>query len=100
MIFQKEETIPKLVKALVNGIQIQTHAIGDLANKITLDSYEEAFNKVSPENRIIENPRWRVEHAQNIKPEDQQRYSDLEVIASMQPSHAIGDLHFAHKRLG
>ena len=84
----------------MNGIQIQTHAIGDLANKITLDWYEEAFNKVSPENRIIENPRWRVEHAQNIKPEDQQRYSDLEVIASMQPSHAIGDLHFAHKRLG
>ena len=65
----------------MNGIQIQTHAIGDLANKITLDWYEEAFNKVSPENRIIENPRWRVEHAQNIKPEDQQRYSDLEVVA-------------------
>ena len=100
LIFQKEETMPKLIKALVNGIQIQTHAIGDLANKITLDWYEEAFNKVSTENRIIENPRWRVEHAQNIKPEDQKRYSDLKVIASMQPSHAIGDLHFAHKRLG
>ena len=100
VIFQKEETMPKLIKSLVNGIQIQTHAIGDLANSITLDWYEEAFNSVKLENRSIENPRWRIEHAQNILPEDQIRYSDLDVIASMQPSHAIGDLHFAHKRLG
>ena len=100
IIFQKEETMPKLIKSLVNGIQIQTHAIGDLANSITLDWYEEAFNSVKLENRLIENPRWRIEHAQNILPEDQIRYSDLDIIASMQPSHAIGDLHFAHKRLG
>ena len=100
VIFQKEETMPKLIKSLVNGIQIQTHAIGDLANSITLDWYEEAFNSVKLENRSIENPRWRIEHAQNILPKDQIRYSDLDVIASMQPSHAIGDLHFAHKRLG
>ena len=48
---------------------------------------------------IIE-PRWRIEHSQNILPLDQQRFADMKVIASMQPSHAIGDLHFAHKRLG
>ena len=100
LIFQKEETMPKLIKALVNGIQIQTHAIGDLANSVTLDWYEEAFNSVSDANRTIIEPRWRIEHSQNILPVDQQRYSDLRVIASMQPSHAIGDLHFAHKRLG
>lgn len=100
LIFQKEETMPKLIKALVNGIQVQTHAIGDLANKVTLDWYEEAFQKVSLENRIIAEPRWRIEHAQNIKPQDQIRYSELNIIASMQPSHAIGDLHFAHRRLG
>ena len=100
LIFQKEETMPKLIKALVNGIQIQTHAIGDLANKVTLDWYEEAFNTVSEANRMIVEPRWRIEHSQNILPEDQKRFADLSVIASMQPSHAIGDLHFAHKRLG
>ena len=100
LIFQKEETMPKLIKALVNGIQVQTHAIGDLANKVTLDWYEEAFQKVNVENRIIAEPRWRIEHAQNIKPQDQIRYSELNIIASMQPSHAIGDLHFAHRRLG
>ena len=67
---------------------------------MTLDWYEEAFNTVSPANRSIQEPRWRIEHAQNILPKDQQRYADLNVIASMQPSHAIGDLHFAHRRLG
>ena len=100
LIFQKDKTMPKLIKALVNGIQVQTHAIGDLANSVTLDWYEEAFNTVSAANRMIQEPRWRIEHAQNILPNDQQRYADLKVIASMQPSHAIGDLHFAHKRLG
>ncbi len=100
IIFQKEETMPKLIKALVNGIQIQTHAIGDLANSVTLDWYEEAFNSVSDANRMIIEPRWRIEHSQNILPKDQQRFADMQVIASMQPSHAIGDLHFAHKRLG
>jgi len=100
LIFQKQETMPKLIKALVNGIQIQTHAIGDLANKVTLDWYEEAFDNVSEANRMISEPRWRIEHSQNILPEDQKRFAELKVIASMQPSHAIGDLHFAHKRLG
>ena len=100
LIFQKEETMPKLIKALVNGIQIQTHAIGDLANSVTLDWYAEAFSSVSEANRMIIEPRWRIEHSQNILPIDQQRFVDLKVIASMQPSHAIGDLHFAHKRLG
>ena len=92
--------MPKLVEALKKGIQIQTHAIGDKGNKITLDWYEEAFNLVGQDERLIQNPRWRIEHAQNIQPEDQVRYKELDIIASMQPSHAIGDLHFAERRLG
>tara|TARA_Y100000590_G_scaffold78574_1_gene87370 strand:- start:2615 stop:4282 length:1668 start_codon:yes stop_codon:yes gene_type:complete len=100
LILKKEETMPTLIKALERGIQIETHAIGDLGNKVVLDWYEEAFNKINDEERTISNPRWRIEHSQNIRPEDQVRFRDLEVIASMQPSHAIGDLHFAYKRLG
>ena len=100
LILKKEETMPTLIKALERGIQIETHAIGDLGNKIVLDWYQEAFNQIKDKERVISNPRWRIEHSQNIRPEDQIRYRDLEVIASMQPSHAIGDLHFAHKRLG
>jgi|TARA_B110000438_G_C15818526_1_gene653123 predicted amidohydrolase YtcJ len=100
LIFKKETTMPILLKALRNGIQIQTHAIGDRGNRITLDWYEEAFKEIDSVNRLIEKPRWRIEHSQNIQPEDQVRFKDMDIIASMQPSHAIGDLHFAGKRLG
>ena len=100
LILKKEETMPTLIKALEKGIQIETHAIGDLGNKVVLDWYEEAFSLVRKGERLIENPRWRIEHAQNIQPEDQLRYKEMDIIASMQPSHAIGDLHFAEKRLG
>ncbi len=100
LIFEKGKTMPKLIEALKKGIQIETHAIGDKGNQITLDWYEDAFSLVRKDERLIENPRWRIEHAQNIQPEDQLRYKEMDIIASMQPSHAIGDLHFAEKRLG
>jgi len=100
LIFKKKEIIPILIKALEQGIQIQTHAIGDRGNRVTLDWYEEAFKTISPDQRKIAKPRWRVEHAQIISKEDQFRYKEMDLIASMQPSHAIGDLHFAPSRLG
>jgi len=100
IIFTKEETMPVLTEALRKGIQIQTHAIGDMGNRLTLDWYEEAFDLVKREERQIVDPRWRIEHSQIITEEDQVRFKDMEIIASMQPSHAIGDLHFAPSRLG
>ena len=100
IIFTKEETMPVLTEALRKGIQIQTHAIGDMGNRLTLDWYEEAFDLVKKEERQIADPRWRIEHSQIITEEDQVRFKDMEIIASMQPSHAIGDLHFAPSRLG
>ena len=74
--------MPTLIKALKKGIQIETHAIGDLGNKIVLDWYEEAFQAIENEDRLINTPRWRIEHSQNVRPEDQIRFRDLEVIAS------------------
>ena len=100
LIFTKEETLPVLEEALKKGIQIQTHAIGDKGNRITLDWYQEAFNSIVDEERKVIDPRWRIEHSQIITKEDQIRFRDMEIIASMQPSHAIGDLHFAPSRLG
>ena len=100
LIFTKEETLPVLEEALKKGIQIQTHAIGDKGNRITLDWYQEAFNSIVDEERKVIDPRWRIEHSQIITEEDQVRFKDMEIIASMQPSHAIGDLHFAPSRLG
>ena len=86
--------------ALRNGTQVNTHAIGDRANRLVLDWYEAAFAAVPKSEWSEPNPRWRIEHAQIIDLADIPRYAKLGVIPSMQPSHAIGDLHFAPDRLG
>ena len=98
---QKEDDVQAmLLDALKAGIQVETHAIGDRANRVILDLYEKAMATVPPAQRKIADPRWRVEHAQIIHPTDLPRFAKLGVIPSMQPSHAIGDLHFAVSRLG
>jgi predicted amidohydrolase YtcJ len=88
---------PVLAKALAKGIQVSTHAIGDKGNATALDLFEEAF-KAAPAKGAA--ARWRIEHAQIIRPADIPRFAADHVIASMQPSHAIGDFHFAPARLG
>jgi predicted amidohydrolase YtcJ len=85
---------------LRKGVQIETHAIGDRANRLILDLYEKAMKAVPIAQRKIAEPRWRVEHAQVLTPQDIPRFRKLGVIASMQPSHAISDLFFAPSRLG
>ena len=87
-------------EALRRGIQAETHAIGDRANRLILDLYEQAFKAVPPDNRKIREPRWRIEHAQIVDTADISRFAKLGVIPSMQPSHAISDLFFAPARLG
>jgi predicted amidohydrolase YtcJ len=96
----REETVPLLEKALREGVQVSAHAIGDRANRLVLDWMEEALAAVPPTERRVAEPRWRVEHAQVVDPADIPRFAELDIIASMQPSHAIGDLHFAPSRLG
>lgn len=97
---KEEELQPFLKEALRKGIQIQTHAIGDRGNRFILDQYEKAMNAVPRAEWKIKAPRWRVEHSQIVNPTDIPRFKKLGVIPSMQPSHAIGDLHFAPSRLG
>ncbi len=95
-----EDLRPMLVDALRKGIQVETHAIGDRANRFILDEYETALKAVPPAERKVADPRWRVEHAQIVNPADIPRFAKLGIIPSMQPSHAIGDLFFAPSRLG
>lgn len=99
-VLKPEEIQAVCVAALKAGVQIETHAIGDRANRQVLDIYEQAFAAVPPAQRKVKEPRWRIEHAQVISPADLPRFAKLGVIPSMQPSHAIGDLHFALRRLG
>ena len=95
-----EELMPMLTAALQKGIQVETHAIGDYANRFTLDEYEKALKAVPKAQRKIAEPRWRDEHSQIVNPADIPRFAKLGIIPSMQPSHAIDDLHFAPSRLG
>jgi predicted amidohydrolase YtcJ len=95
-----EELRPMLRDALRKGIQVETHAIGDLANRFILDEYEAALKAVPEAERKVAEPRWRVEHAQIVNPADLPRFAKLGIIPSMQPSHAIGDLFFAPSRIG
>jgi predicted amidohydrolase YtcJ len=78
----------KAVKA-----QVAMHAIGDRGNRMTLDWFEESLGGDTK-------ARWRIEHSQIVADTDVPRFAKLGVIASMQPSHAIGDLYFAPARLG
>ncbi|MEZ5759298.1 MAG: amidohydrolase [Emcibacteraceae bacterium] len=94
------EALPVMEAALRKGIQIETHAIGDYANRFTLDLYEQAFKAVPKSERVDADPRWRIEHAQIIDPADQKRYKDLDILAVVEASTVKGDLYFAPARIG
>jgi hypothetical protein len=78
-----------------NRLQICTHAIGDRANVFMLDLYERIKSMNSPWDR-----RFRIEHAQHLRKEDIKRFSEIGVIASVQPYHCIDDGVWAEKRIG
>ncbi|MFN3465962.1 MAG: amidohydrolase family protein [Terricaulis sp.] len=84
-------------RAREQNVQITTHAIGDRGNRLVLDAYRDAF---ADDPEALRRARFRIEHAQVIASEDIPRFAAQGVIASMQPSHAISDLHFAPARLG
>jgi predicted amidohydrolase YtcJ len=77
------------------GLQISIHAIGDKANNILLNYFEQVEKENGPRDR-----RFRIEHAQHLLSTDIARFSKLGVIASMQPYHAIDDGRWAEKRIG
>ncbi len=82
--------------AAENGFQLCTHAIGDRANRETLDVYERAF-RAHPD---LKDARWRIEHAQHLDPADVPRFTRLGVIAAMQAIHCTSDGPWVPERLG
>ena len=77
------------------GFQLAFHAIGDRANRIALDVFEAVAKANGPRDR-----RDRIEHAQVVEPMDFTRFAQLNVIASMQPSHQTTDMRWAEDRIG
>lgn len=77
------------------GLQLTVHAIGDSANKRVLDLVETLIERNGRRDR-----RFRIEHAQHVRPADFERFARLGVIASVQPYHAIDDGRWAEGRIG
>ncbi|MDQ9091996.1 amidohydrolase [Pseudoalteromonas haloplanktis] len=77
-----------------HGFSANTHAIGDKANHIVLDAYQNVFKKTG--GILLRN---RIEHAQIVTPADIPRFKTLKIIPSMQPVHATSDMHMAEQRL-
>ena len=85
----------KIETALKAGYQVNIHAIGDAANHQVLDAFEAAYKKVG--GRQLRN---RIEHAQVLALADIPRFKELNLIASMQPTHATSDMNMAEDRIG
>jgi predicted amidohydrolase YtcJ len=89
----RDKGLALMKQAKAVNAQVAMHAIGDRGNRMTLDWFEESLGGDTA-------ARWRIEHSQIVADTDVPRFAKLGVIASMQPSHAIGDLYFAPARLG
>lgn len=93
-------TEPDAMRTLIRqadtaGLSVGVHAIGDRANAVLLDLYAEVAKVNGPRNR-----RFRIEHAQHLRPADYPRFKQLGVVASMQPFHVIDDGRWAEGRIG
>ncbi|WP_339141775.1 amidohydrolase [Pseudoalteromonas galatheae] len=95
LMLENQATLEALItQAIRSGYSAHTHAIGDRANRIVLDSYQHVFKKAG--GRLLRN---RIEHAQIVHLDDIPRFKTLDIIPSMQPVHATSDMHMAEKRL-
>jgi predicted amidohydrolase YtcJ len=95
-ILSGEEVYEVAERALFAGYQLNVHAIGDRANREVLDAFERAFD----EHAEVDDPRFRIEHAQILDELDIPRFAQLGVIASMQGVHCTSDMPWVPDRIG
>ena len=84
-------------QGIKTGFQVNSHAIGDKANREILNEYEKVFNEHP---KLAIDHRWRIEHAQHVAPDDIPRFGRLKVIPSIQGIHMSSDRPWAINRLG
>ena len=98
LVLESVEEIEETARlAIMHGYQLNTHAIGDRANREILDLYERAFDNAKVDGKTL---RWRIEHAQHIDPVDVPRFGELGVIAAFQGIHSASDGPWIPSRLG
>jgi predicted amidohydrolase YtcJ len=81
-------------RAAMDGFQVAVHAIGDKANAEVLGAIDALSDTYKGDRR------WRIEHAQIVDPADLPKFAEHGIVASMQPIHAVSDMHMAEARLG
>jgi predicted amidohydrolase YtcJ len=91
----ESKMLDRVTAADAAGLQVAVHAIGDKANAAVLKIFAKAGERNGPRDR-----RFRIEHAQHLRPEEIRAFADQRVVASMQPYHAIDDGRWAEKRIG
>lgn len=97
---QLEGLIWRIMK---QNYQVNIHCIGDLANKLALDSFESIYQRWDEVHGLKDagkSFRNRIEHAQILRQEDIERFGAIGIIPSVQPTHATSDMSYAEKRLG
>lgn len=94
MLETQEKLEALFTQSFKSGFSANTHAIGDKANKVVLDAYQNVFKKTG--GILLRN---RIEHAQIVTTDDIPRFKALKTIPSMQPVHATSDMHMAEQRL-
>jgi predicted amidohydrolase YtcJ len=95
----EQEMIDTVREASAQGLIIAIHAIGDRAARVALNSIERSQELLANTNASVQ-PRYRLEHVQLIAPEDLERMRRLQVIASIQPYHAVADRDIAERYWG
>ncbi|WP_445666504.1 amidohydrolase [Fodinibius sp. AD559] len=96
LLFHTQEEMNEMVlKTMSNGFQTNIHAIGDAANRQVLNAFANAKDSLGDQGL-----RNRVEHAQIVSQQDIPRFNELNIIASMQPTHATSDMNMAEDRVG
>ena len=96
LLFETNDAMTAMIgKALSKGYQVNVHAIGDKGNRQVLDAFEAAYKAHGGKDL-----RNRIEHAQVVSLEDIPRFVPLQLIASMQPTHATSDMNMAEDRVG
>ena len=90
-----DELADRVMAADEAGLQVAIHAIGDRANAELLDLYQDLEREHGERDR-----RYRIEHAQHLRPDDYGRFAELGIIPAMQPYHAIDDGRWAERKIG
>ncbi|MBN7815623.1 amidohydrolase [Algoriphagus sp. YJ13C] len=93
LLSKPEEFLDLAEKMHAQGFQMNTHCIGDSANRTLLDIYAKVLKGKN-------DLRWRIEHAQVVNPDDVSKFAEYSVIPSVQPTHATSDMYWAEQRLG